>query len=161
MTSSSVHTSHARHGHSSLMHSESSTQHSHSESARLRTTTRGGITGRFRQPIADNRTYEGVVPLAPPRRAPVKETRGLPIQPENSGPFVLATARTLGCLRAPAPLCGAPANQSHPIDLTSRHHQPHARRPVHRVLSDPPRNGLAVLPKRKTGLEVRGVRRCP
>ena len=71
------------------------------------------------------------------------------LQPENSGPFVLATARTLGCLRAPAPLCGAPANQSYPIDLTSRHHQPHARRPIHRVLSDPPRNGLAVLPKEK------------
>ena len=40
------------------------------------------------------------------------------------------------CPCAPAPLCSAPAmsNPSHPINLTSTHHQPHASRPVHRIL---------------------------
>ena len=56
--------------------------HSHSESARLRTTERGSTTGSFRQPVAEigqmRGNDEGVVPPAPPRRAPVKETRGLP-----------------------------------------------------------------------------------
>ena len=134
--------------------------HSHSGSTHAFAPLRGVATRESSATSSRYRTYEGVAPLAPPRRAHYRRRAGC-LQPENSGPFVLATARTLGCLRAPAPLCGAPANQSYPIDLTSRHHQPHARRLVHRVLSDPPRNGLAVLPKRKTGLEVRGVRRCP
>ena len=80
--------------------------HSHSESARLRTTTRGSITGRFRQPIAEIGRMKGLFHwrLLGAHLHLLRRRAGC-LQPENSGPFVLATARTLGCLCAPAPLC--------------------------------------------------------
>ena len=59
-----------------LMHSESST---HTPNRLAFAPLRGVATqGDFGDLTAENRTYEGGVPLAPPRRAPVKETRGLP-----------------------------------------------------------------------------------
>ena len=92
------------------------------------------------------RTYEGVAPLAPPRRAHYRRRAGC-LQPENSGPFVLAAAPICSCLCAPAPLCGAPA-----INLTSR--QSHATHhlliispmPAHRSTASCPIRRATVLP---------------
>ena len=69
------------------------------------------------------------------------------LQPENSGPFVLAAAPICSCLCAPAPLCGAPA-----INLTSR--QSHATHhllvispmPAHRSSASCPIHRATVLP---------------
>jgi hypothetical protein len=70
------------------------------------------------------------------------------LQPENSGPFVLATgpysAQPVPRLLSVVLRQSIPSNQSHVT-----HHQPRASRPVLRILSDPPRNGRAVLRKEK------------
>ena len=120
--------------------------HSHSESARLRTTERGSTTGSFRQPVAEIGQMRGLFH----RRllgAHLLRRRAGCLQPENSGPFVLAAAPICSCLCAPAPLCGAPA-----INLTSR--QSHATHhllivspmPAHRSAASCPVRRATVLP---------------
>ena len=120
--------------------------HSHSESARLRTTERGSTTGSFRQPVAEIGQMRGLFH----RRllgAHLLRRRAGCLQPENSGPFVLAAAPICSCLCAPAPLCGAPA-----INLTS--HQSHVTHhlliispmPAHRSTASCPIRRATVLP---------------
>jgi hypothetical protein len=70
------------------------------------------------------------------------------LQPENSGPFVLATgpysAQPVPRLLSVVLRQSIPSNQSHVT-----HHQPRASRPILRILCDPPRNGRAVLRKER------------
>ena len=126
--------------------------HSHSESARLRTTERGSTTGSFRQPVAEIGQMRGLFH----RRllgAHLLRRRAGCLQPENSGPFVLAAAPILLVPVRPGSSLWCSGTQSHVTSISrhssSTHHQSHASPPVHRLLSDPPRNGLAVLRKEK------------
>ena len=116
MTSSSVHTSHARHGHSCTRNHPltlgiGSPSH-HSE--------RGSTTGSFRQPVAEIGQMRGLFH----RRllgAHLLRRRAGCLQPENSGPFVLATAPTCILLvpARPGSSLWCSGNQSHRINLTS------------------------------------------
>ena len=65
--------------------------HSHSGSTHAFAPLRGVATRESSATSSRYRTYEGVAPLAPPRRAHYRRRAGC-LQPENSGPFVLATA---------------------------------------------------------------------
>ena len=95
--------------------------HSHWTPNRLAFAPLRGVAtqGDFGDLTAENRTYEGGVPLAPPRRAPVKETRGLPTAGDWWPPRPRYGAYSS---RACAPrLLSAVLRQSvsHLIDLTS------------------------------------------
>ena len=100
--------------------------------SRLRTTERGSST-EISGTSSRYRTCEGVAPLASPRRAHYRRRAGC-LQPENSGPFVLATAPIFldPCSPGSSLLCLG--NQSIPSNrwLT---HRPCPSAPVHHVLS--------------------------
>ena len=79
------------------------------------------------------------------------------LQPENSGPFVLATAPILLVPARPGSSLWCSGNQSHRINLTSLIISP---LPADRSTASYPIRHATVSPcsaKRKTGLEVRGV----
>ena len=134
--------------------------HSHSESARLRTTERGSTTGSFRQPVAEIGQMRGLFH----RRllgAHLLRRRAGCLQPEIGGPLVLATAPTLLVPVRPGSSLQCSGSQSH-ISSISHHSSSapcHPTGPPRPVRSAAQRSRRA--PKRKTGLEVRGVRRCP
>jgi hypothetical protein len=124
----------------------------------LRTTERGSNT-EISATNSRYRTCEGVVPLASPRRARYKRRAGC-LQPENSGPFVLATAPIfLGpCSPGSSLLClgnRIPSNQS-----LTRQSPVSPSAPIRHVLSSTSQRPRRA-PKRKMGLEVRDMRRCP
>jgi hypothetical protein len=113
--------------------------------SRLRTTERGSNT-EISATNSRYRTCEGVAPLASPRRVHYKRRAGC-LQPENSGPFVLATAPIFldPCSPGSSLLClgnRIPSNQS----LTRQSPVPPRRSTTS---SCPPRNGRAVLRKEK------------
>ena len=90
------------------------------------------------------RTYEGVAPLASPRRAHERRRAGC-LQPECSGPFVLATAPSLSPC-GPGSSLQCSGNRSHPVNHSLIISVPPRRSTTS---ARPPRNGLAVLRKEK------------
>ena len=121
--------------------------HSHSESARLRTTERGSTTGSFRQPVAEIGQMRGLFH----RRllgAHLLRRRAGCLQPENSGPFVLAAAPILLVPVRPGSSLWCSGNHN----LTS--HQSHATHhllvispmPAHRSTASCPIRRATVLP---------------
>ena len=132
------------------MHSESST---HTRNRLAFAPLRGVATRRFRRPIADLGHMKGWLHWRL-LGALLKRRRAGCLQPESSGPFVLATAPILLSPCAPAPLCSARAIdpiQSISYRSSSAPCQPTGPpRPVRSTAQRPRR-----APKRKTGLEVR------
>ena len=123
--------------------------------SRLRTTERGSNTE-----ISATNTCEGVAPLASPRRAHYRRRAGC-LQPENSGPFVLATAPIFldPCSPGSSLLCLG--NR-----IPSNHQSITRSSAALSLRTGPPRplvHLATVSPcsEKKMGLEVRDMRRCP
>ena len=126
--------------------------------SRLRTTERGSNT-EISATNSRYRTYEGVAPLASPRRAHCRRRAGC-LQPENSGPFVLATALTFldPCSPGSSLLCSG--------NRIPSNHQSITRSSALSLRTGPPRPLVHLATaspcsEKKMGLEVRDMRRCP
>ena len=118
----------------------------HSESTHAFAPPRGVATRRFRQPIADIGHVKGWLHWRLLGASITRDARAA-VQPENSGPFVLATAPIFldPCSPGSSLLClgnRIPSNQS----LTRQSPVPPRRSTTS---SCPPRNGRAVLRKEK------------